>query len=112
MVKGGLIKKKNMKNNYILIALIAIMFILGLYLGNRYSEDEHEEINEDNEEILMELRSLRDSLLNVVESYDTPNVKEINNYYNTKYENEIKTITNNNVDSNIMFFAKWYLSVK
>ena len=101
-----------MKNNYILIALIAIMFILGLYLGNRYSEDEHEQIDNNNEEILLELRSLRDSLLAVVESYDTPNTEQINNYYNTKYENEIKTITNNNVDSNIVFFARWYLSAK
>jgi hypothetical protein len=88
------------------------MFILGLYLGNRYSEDEHEKINANNKEILLELRSFRDSLLAVVESYDTPNIEQINNYYTNKYENEIKTITNNNVDSNIVFFAKWYLSIK
>jgi hypothetical protein len=100
-----------MKNIYIII-FIFVMFILGLYLGNRYSEDEHEKINANNKEILLELRSLRDSLLTVVESYDTPDVKEINNYYTNKYENEIKTISSNNVDSNIVFFANWYLSVK
>ena len=98
-----------MKNLHYYLLLSLVLFMIGLYF---YDRNKPVIQHNDNEEILLELRSLRDSLLAVVESYDTPDVKEINNYYTNKYENEIKTISSNNVDSNIVFFAKWYLSVK
>lgn len=98
-----------MKNLHYYLLLALVLFMIGLYF---YDRNKPVIQHNDNEEILLELRSLKDSLLNVVESYDTPNTEQINNYYNTKYENEIKIISSNNVDSNIVFFSKWYLSVR
>ena len=96
-------------NNIVIIIIIFITFAIAYMLGKGNREVVYEN---DNEEIVLELRAIRDSLLTVVESYSPADTQSINNYYIQKYEKETEFIYDNNIDSNIMFFTRWYNTTK
>lgn len=93
--------------NKINIALVFITLVIGILIGNYTKKSIF--VN-DNETLLNEIRTMRDSLMTEINTYQIPDTTKINNYYINKYETESKIIINNSIDSNISYFKRWYES--